>query len=89
MLAVQPAENAHRRNTHEPDLGNASVGTGYIQSALGGLPAKRFFDCIRTQGIPTNIEMDELLSVDLRPGEYPEGEIPEKPDKKTDGKESR
>ena len=27
--------------------------------------------------------------VDLRPGEYPEGEIPEKPDKKTDGKESR
>ncbi len=56
MLAVQPAENAHRRNTHEPDLGNASVGTGYIHSALGGLPAKRFFDCIRTQGIPTNIE---------------------------------
>ena len=39
--------------------------------------------------IPTKIEMDELLSVDLRPGEYPEGEIPEKPDKKTDGKESR
>lgn len=31
--------------------------------------------------IPTKIEMDELLSVDLRPGEYPEGTVPEQPDK--------
>lgn len=38
--------------------------------------------------IPTKIDMDELLSVDLRPGEYPEGEVPEKPDRPTDGKES-
>ena len=37
--------------------------------------------------IPTKINMDELLSVDLRPGEYPEGTLPEKPDQpeKTDG----
>ncbi len=39
--------------------------------------------------IPTKIEMDELLSVDLRTGEHSEGEVPEKPDKTTDGKESR
>ena len=39
--------------------------------------------------IPTKIDMDELLSVDLRPGEYPEGAVPEKSDKPTDGKESR
>lgn len=38
--------------------------------------------------IPTKIEMDELLSVDLRPGEYPEGETPEKPDRPTGGKEA-
>lgn len=37
--------------------------------------------------IPTKINMDELLSVDLRPGEYPEGTLPGTPDQpeKTDG----
>lgn len=41
--------------------------------------------------IPTKIQMDELLSVDLRPGELPEGELPGKPDqpeKPDSGKES-
>lgn len=40
--------------------------------------------------IPTKINMDELLSVDLRPGEYPEGTLPgtpDQPEKTDEGKE--
>lgn len=40
--------------------------------------------------IPTKINMDALLSVDLRPGEYPEGTLPgtpDQPEKTDEGKE--
>ena len=47
VLAIWPAEMALRRQTREPDLGNASVGSNQPNfGALRAFSAGRFFFCL-------------------------------------------